>query len=153
MNRGMAGTPLTARRRLWAAPSSALAGGERPWLGGSRCGWPLWAPGELKDHCLGDPLGASGRVPHWRYDPAGLVERFLRSVHGCLSLIACTAQLASELGAPWALGPTSALWGRIGDCPPCMGCKTLSSESCAAGESAVTSLSFEALPYCSGRDS
>ena len=34
-----------------------------------------------------------------------------------------------------------------------LGCKTLSSESCAAGESAVTSLSFEALPYCSGRDS
>ena len=33
---------------------------------------------------------------------AGLVERFLREVHGCPSLFACTARLASELGAPWA---------------------------------------------------
>ena len=68
-------------------------------------------------------------------------------------IIATLINIKQYYGAPWALSPTSALWGRIGDCPPCMGCKTLSSESCAAGESAVTSLSFEALPYCSGRDS
>ena len=149
----MAGTPLTARRRLWAAPSSALAGGERPWLGGPRCGWPSWAPGELKDHCPGNPLGAPGGRLTEGKTPAGLVERFLRSVHGCPSLIACTAQLASELGAPWALSPTSALWGRMEIALRARGVRPFLPSPVLLVESAVTSLSSEALPYCSGRDS
>ena len=124
-----------------------LDGGPTVWVA-------IVGSGGTKGPLLGGPFGGlrAGASPEGN-TPAGLVERFLRSVHGCPSLIACTAQLASELGAPWALSPTSALWGRIGDCPPCMGCKSLSYESCAAGESAVTSLSSEALPYCSGRDS
>ena len=128
-----------------AAPSSALAGGGAslagspddaspvqghfvctwyPWMRGPRCGWPSWAPGELKDHCLGDPPGASGRRTRGAVlaRTAWGVQLWLPALRGWPVGWVCTMGL-------W---PTSALWGRIGDCPPCTGCEALSIESCAA---------------------
>ena len=63
---------------------------------------------------------------------AGLVERFLRAVHGFPTLFACTARLASELGAPWASDPRLRCVGGLDDGLPCTGHKTPSFESCAA---------------------
>ena len=121
INRGMAGTPLTARRRM-----SVVSTG---WRRAPLAGRPTVRVAIVGSRGTKRPLpGGPGRAPHWRVRPP--LDSWSGSGARCLCAIFCL--LALRVG----LDPLLPCVGG-GDCPPITGCKILLSSPAQLVVSAV----------------